>query len=428
MRLIDGKQIKNNSIPIEKVIGLTTSSTIRYNNIRFVDVSYGDDGTATLGDPGKPYLTINASISDSSSGELIWINPGIYNVTANLIRNGVNIYCMPGVTITCISNVILFNGDTTSVAGVTLSTPWSLTGFPIINGGASGNPMLVTRLNPSADIYIEARSISWSNNSNCILPRDGITRIRSIGDITCVGRPLRIQDTANLYIKCDGDIYCTTNNASNATFYCTTGYNWTGTAIIEANSLHYNAGVSNGAVPIHLVGNSTGSRAIFKLKNVVDTANNGSSYIDLVSGGNSTSYIELDIDYFSSSYRPLFKSIHSNTTIKINKGYINGGTVSGTGKLMIYNSDITTSQPIRCASGILSIRNSTIDALTASSIIPIIVTGGTVSLMSTTLINDGTTYSINNISGSVLSEGSRGNSTASGSITGNFYINSSYII
>jgi hypothetical protein len=51
-------------------------------NVLRVDAIYGDDNTASVG--GSPYLTVDAAITDATSGTTIWVHPGTYTLSAGI--------------------------------------------------------------------------------------------------------------------------------------------------------------------------------------------------------------------------------------------------------------------------------------------------------------------------------------------------------
>lgn len=77
-------------------------SSITANNVLRVNKG-GNDGTAVAGDWSKPYLTIQAAITAAAAGQIVCVQPGTYNEAITL-KNGVYVYCQPGVKITLSSN------------------------------------------------------------------------------------------------------------------------------------------------------------------------------------------------------------------------------------------------------------------------------------------------------------------------------------
>jgi hypothetical protein len=85
---------------------ISTGSTLpAYNQIRFVTTT-GNDSTALSGRFDLPYQTLHGALSASTSGDLIYVYPGIYTITTTLANNGVNFYLGDGVTV---------NGNTDSL-------------------------------------------------------------------------------------------------------------------------------------------------------------------------------------------------------------------------------------------------------------------------------------------------------------------------
>jgi hypothetical protein len=66
--------------------GLATGNTL------YVDAVNGNDGTGTRGRTDKPYLTIAAAFTAASSGDVVMVGPGTFNVSAQIIQpSGVNL-------------------------------------------------------------------------------------------------------------------------------------------------------------------------------------------------------------------------------------------------------------------------------------------------------------------------------------------------
>ena len=67
-----------------------TGGLLGLGNVLLVDQVNGNDSTAEAG--GLPYQTVGTAVSEASSGQLVWVMPGTYNLTAGLtLANGVSI-------------------------------------------------------------------------------------------------------------------------------------------------------------------------------------------------------------------------------------------------------------------------------------------------------------------------------------------------
>jgi hypothetical protein len=62
--------------------GPALGSSFGIGNVLRVDAIYGNDSTASVG--GSPYLTVDAAVTDATSGTTIWVHPGTYNLTAGI--------------------------------------------------------------------------------------------------------------------------------------------------------------------------------------------------------------------------------------------------------------------------------------------------------------------------------------------------------
>jgi hypothetical protein len=64
----------------------------------------GNDTTGTTDRQDLPYLTLAGALADAVSGDLIYVRPGAYTVTASLATNGVNWHFEAGATVTMTSD------------------------------------------------------------------------------------------------------------------------------------------------------------------------------------------------------------------------------------------------------------------------------------------------------------------------------------
>jgi hypothetical protein len=63
---------------------------LAFSNTLFVDGVKGIDSSASAG--GSPYKTVDAAVTAATSGQLVWVMPGVYNLTAGLtLSDGVSI-------------------------------------------------------------------------------------------------------------------------------------------------------------------------------------------------------------------------------------------------------------------------------------------------------------------------------------------------
>jgi hypothetical protein len=192
-------------------------------NLAYVDAVNGDNGTGTLGDFTKPFLTLQAAQTAASSGTTIVVRPGTYSA-ALLGKNGVNWYFMPGATVNFSTNsafaasgamsysvfgygVFTVNGwlarldspasnvyiecqsvestigfqvvQTTSTLQIVVRTTWSIT----LNNVGSGV------LNSGSTAYVKARRLTISAGTTIPFVVDGATTIE-VDTLTCTGTPL----------------------------------------------------------------------------------------------------------------------------------------------------------------------------------------------------------------------------------------------
>jgi len=80
------------------------ASPIPTGNIVWVDIINGNNGTAIVGRQDKPFATPAAAKTAATSGSLIHVLPGTYNITTSLAKTGVNWYLEPGVIFENVTN------------------------------------------------------------------------------------------------------------------------------------------------------------------------------------------------------------------------------------------------------------------------------------------------------------------------------------
>lgn len=206
---------------------------LEYNNVIFVDPTYGSNTTGDTEVFGKPYQTIAAAVTAAASGDLIWLRPGAYSVSTNILKDGVHFYCDKGVTITNTGN--FFNADTTA-GGTTLTAPTFFLGHAVlVDNNAGGGGFCQIRTNPSAVITAEFDSVTSSNISNAMVIRDGLFNFLVRGNFTSAGRCFNFRDTGNLIAEVSGVSTCTFSSNNNAVIY-SSGQSWSGSASIKAGA------------------------------------------------------------------------------------------------------------------------------------------------------------------------------------------------
>jgi hypothetical protein len=127
--------------------GPAIASSFGIGNVLRVDAIYGNDSTASVG--GSPYLTVDAAITDATSGTTIWVHPGTYNLTAGItLPSGIalrgqnvqtTIIQMLGVTA---NTTLLTMGENTRVEDLTLKLTSS--GHYTLKGIVFGGTTTVT--------------------------------------------------------------------------------------------------------------------------------------------------------------------------------------------------------------------------------------------------------------------------------------------
>ena len=164
---VDGVTITGNGTPGNPLIA-SASGTL-YSNTLFVDVLRGNDSTAVIGNPNKPYASIAAALSvastmgaTSSNQVLIYVRRGFYNsIGTNFLVKYVDIYCEPGV---------YFKGNVTFKDSAPAVTS-NFLGYAIFEG-SSTNPF---ELNYSSTVNIEFDYMITTGRAFGFLPGVGET-------------------------------------------------------------------------------------------------------------------------------------------------------------------------------------------------------------------------------------------------------------
>lgn len=346
--------------PISDTAWETTAESTGINNALYVDATFGDNNTAVKENPARPYATIAAAITAASAGDVVIVNPGTYTVSFNLVKDGVDIHCLPQVVLNFTGATPMFNADTTA-GGTTLTTPWYLTGYPEITGGAL-TYMVGIRTNPNASMFMQLGHVTWANNSNTFILRDGKIVVDCNGNISGAGGGIRVQDTANAYFYVNGVIETTQVGAAATTININAGFNFSGELVVEANDVKCasTVGLAN---PIFLMGMIAGSNVSIKLRKVTDAIASSNPYIWVYPGGGSTtSTVNIEIEDLQLTQRRLIDAHHSNTYLTVKQGTAPNLVVDDTAALTIGESNISTSAISTVAGGNLYIANSTINS------------------------------------------------------------------
>jgi hypothetical protein len=375
------------------------ATQINISQTVFVDANFGDDGTGLPYRFDKPFASIEAAVLAATTGDVVYIRPGVYKVFSNILTDGVNFYAEEGVNIQ--SFATLFNGDTT-IGGTTLTGPVNFYGYAKILY-CSGN-LINIKSNPAAIVNLEFDSVQVNNISNGILAQDGTINLLIRGDYTCQGRNFSTRLTGNLNATIGGAVTCTFINVSNGCFWISST-KWSGKATIKAKSFVIPTNAVGGFSCHIYADNLSGSQLTIELDELIDTSVVAQPAIRINNAFPQISGAFLIKIKKTSTVRPLYENTNSvsKVILQIDEVLETGSSNHFAGELLIKNSLIK------------SILN-----------IPILVTGGTVSLMATTIVSNGVNTTINNVGGVVLSEGSKGNVAPTNPVTGNFYINPLY--
>ena len=127
-------------------------------NLTYVDAVNGDDGTGTLGDFTKPYLTPLAAFTAATTGYTIVVRPGIYLLGAsegNMLKDSVNWYFMPGaIFVANAANSSSMFSDNSGAINCSVS------GYGQFYDTLGGESKILEVSSAGSNIYFECQSIT----------------------------------------------------------------------------------------------------------------------------------------------------------------------------------------------------------------------------------------------------------------------------
>lgn len=387
----------------------------------FVDPNFGDDGTGLRERQDKPFQSIDAAIFAAQMGDTVQLLAGDHFVFNQVVKNGVAIYGQQGSNIysfTTLINASPFEG------GEALADNWYWTGYSKVV--YCSGPFINIKNNPTAILNLEFDSLNVNNISNGILPQDGLINLLVRGNYTCAGRNFSCRLTGNINAQIGGIVKSTFVNAFNGNIW-NSGTAWSGTAIIKAKTFELPVGTAGNDWRHIYQDNSQGHKMQIELDYLNDASSIGNHLIKIASAfGTLPSKTQIKIGRVQTSGRNLILVNDPNAQV-----YLEVGNATGTlainiqgGNVTINNSAITATAISGLSVGVLRLINSYLTNISGETMQ---VVSGTLSLMASTLVAGAAAYNINNLGGSVLSEGSKGNTSTNGTITGNFYTNPLYI-
>jgi len=154
-------------------------SSILTGNVTYVDAVNGNDGTATLGDFTKPFLTVGAAITAATAGYTIVVRPGVYSNETNLLKDSVDWYFMPNTKVSQSITAIegMFQDGTEVVSRIT--------GYGVFIDTLGARANILNVSNSSSNIYFEAQSLLVGNGdiNSCIYIADGTSIVNIKGSL-----------------------------------------------------------------------------------------------------------------------------------------------------------------------------------------------------------------------------------------------------
>lgn len=365
----------------------------------FVDPNYGNDATGQRERQDKPFQSPDAALLAAQFGDTIRLRAGNHFFFTTAAADGVRWYSEPGADTYCFTT--LLNFDTLS-GGAALTTPFYWQGYGRIMQCTGA--IINVRSNPGAVVNFECNSLNGNNLSNGILPQDGTINLTVREDYLSAGRNFSPRFTGILNAKIGGKCLCSFANIFNGNVW-TSGAAFGGECDIEANEFQLPTTAVGGDFSHGYFDNLQGAKIRIRLKKLTDASNVAQACFRIGNGGAATgAEVDIRVEQIQ-TIRPLYRI--QQATAKVVMQFDNV-IDSGTGLIQ---------------AGVSILKNTLQKAL---SVIPISVSGGTLSLMASTIVSDGLLTTIDNPAGTVISEGSKGNVAPSNPVTGNFYVNALY--
>jgi hypothetical protein len=140
----DSQTILNNKNSYGVIITDNGSGDVSYesflneNKAVVVDLTYGDNATAQKYNLTRPYATIAAAITASTTGDVIVLNAGTYNVGGITAIDGIDFYCKPGVILNN-TGFFIFSNITWNLYGYAVFTGSTATPITVAGGTGIGN-------------------------------------------------------------------------------------------------------------------------------------------------------------------------------------------------------------------------------------------------------------------------------------------------
>lgn len=210
---------------ISNIINGIAGEQVRTAYTCYVDSLYGNDSTAEINNPSKPFFSIQAAVNAASmdpiGGGLVIVNPGQYwagGPGGNILRNGVHIFFHQGAVLNSVggNNDPVFNASPVLHGGVTITNRTIICGYGHFIGGA----ILSVGHNPNSNIIIECNSITTNPGIQPIKTFDqfGKIDIRVRDNINTGDRSLRIDGNGIINVNAN-TIHCSSTNQFAWTVY-----------------------------------------------------------------------------------------------------------------------------------------------------------------------------------------------------------------
>ena len=282
------------------------SRPILSQNTAWVDSINGNDATAQAGRQDLPFATIAAALAAASSGDTVYIRPGTYNVSATILKDGVNIFAY---------------GAVINMTGVALQDGQLSDGGSAITCNVYGGTYTRTESVDSGD-GIHARIVGMTNASSNI--QIWAEKIMFTSTMPATGNYCVWQEAGNLRVECP---YMN----ANATTSTSVGVAWlNGSGFIRAQQI-----LANGVAVYSQVDNApTGD--FYVEADLIDTATlggkSGGDFTIWQNGSNASAAIWVRASVIKCSTQANARSVVTTASMA-NKLYVSAQKLFGLARL-----------------------------------------------------------------------------------------------
>jgi hypothetical protein len=196
-----------------KEVEATLTSDLLVNNTVFVDTQFGSNVTGIREDESRPVQTIAQAVSIAIAGDTIYVQPGDYNESGFVLKDGVNYYFTEGASVIGASGSVFT--DTGAAAPVTVTITgygrFSSSDGPILSlsqastvtlqgdsFSATGSPALIEITSAStATLNVKSTSLTATGTTQLLRITGAANITAQLGKLSAESQHIFISDTAS---------------------------------------------------------------------------------------------------------------------------------------------------------------------------------------------------------------------------------------